>query len=155
MQGFDFGALVLRAFVPAILLGESESKVNDQSAMTDEQPSAGQPELIALEKALRSTMVPTGSTREIDFGREVFLYEVEATTVEPEFSKLYSYLFDIESGGHPTEEMDRTTPSAIFIVNFDKRPVNQLPESKDGYFLILFWYWDECLKQRLPASRSW
>ncbi|KAL8094963.1 hypothetical protein AgCh_036464 [Apium graveolens] len=29
----------LRAFVPAVLLGESESKVNDQSAKTHEQPS--------------------------------------------------------------------------------------------------------------------
>lgn len=58
---------------------------------------------------------------QVDFGREVFLYEVEATKVEPEFSRLYSYLFDIESGGYPTEQMDRTTPSAIFIVNFDKR----------------------------------
>lgn len=48
------------------------------------------------------------------------MYEVEATKVEPEFSKLYSYLFDIESGGDPTEEVDRTAPSAIFIVNFDK-----------------------------------
>ncbi|KAK1396655.1 hypothetical protein POM88_006518 [Heracleum sosnowskyi] len=38
-QGFDFEALVLRAFVPAVLLGESESKVNDQSAKTHEQPS--------------------------------------------------------------------------------------------------------------------
>ncbi|KAK1373122.1 hypothetical protein POM88_029315 [Heracleum sosnowskyi] len=37
--GFDFEALVLRAFVPAVLLGESESKVNDQSAKTHEQPS--------------------------------------------------------------------------------------------------------------------
>lgn len=48
------------------------------------------------------------------------MFEVDATAVEPEFSKLYSYLFDIESGGDPTEEMDRTMPSAIFIVNFDK-----------------------------------
>ncbi|KAK1351840.1 hypothetical protein POM88_053981 [Heracleum sosnowskyi] len=38
-QGFDFEALVLRAFVPAVLSGESESKVNDQSAKTHEQPS--------------------------------------------------------------------------------------------------------------------
>ncbi|KAK1387481.1 Pleiotropic drug resistance protein 3 [Heracleum sosnowskyi] len=90
---------------------------------------AGQPELISLEKAVRSAMVPTGSAREIDFGREVSLYEVEATTVEPEFSKLYSYLFDIESGGDPTEEMDRTAPSAIFIVNFDK--VRMDPYNKD------------------------
>ncbi|KAL8118831.1 hypothetical protein AgCh_016360 [Apium graveolens] len=29
-----------------------------------------------------------------------------------------------------------------------QRPVNQLPESKDGYSLLLFWYWEECLKQR-------
>lgn len=48
------------------------------------------------------------------------MFEVDATTVEPEFKKLYSYLFDMESGGDSTEEMDRPVPSAIFIVNFDK-----------------------------------
>ncbi|KAK2997111.1 hypothetical protein RJ639_025401 [Escallonia herrerae] len=29
-----------------------------------------------------------------------------------------------------------------------QRPVNHLPESKDGYTLLLFWHWEECLKQR-------
>ncbi|KAJ8756145.1 hypothetical protein K2173_024692 [Erythroxylum novogranatense] len=29
-----------------------------------------------------------------------------------------------------------------------QRPVNNLPETKDGYSLLLFWYWEECLKQR-------
>ncbi|KAA8540211.1 hypothetical protein F0562_024226 [Nyssa sinensis] len=29
-----------------------------------------------------------------------------------------------------------------------QRPLNHLPESKDGYSLLLFWYWEECLKQR-------
>ncbi|KAI8544749.1 hypothetical protein RHMOL_Rhmol08G0319100 [Rhododendron molle] len=29
-----------------------------------------------------------------------------------------------------------------------QRPLNLLPESKDGYSLLLFWYWEECLKQR-------
>ncbi|XP_063937574.1 protein SLOW WALKER 2 [Daucus carota subsp. sativus] len=29
-----------------------------------------------------------------------------------------------------------------------QRPVNHLPESKDGYSLLLFWYWEDCLKQR-------
>ncbi|KAK6160981.1 hypothetical protein DH2020_004362 [Rehmannia glutinosa] len=58
----------------------------------------GQPELIALEKALKVAMTPAGTAREADFGREVPLFEVEATAVEPEFEKLYSYLFDIENG---------------------------------------------------------
>ncbi|XP_057459449.1 protein SLOW WALKER 2-like [Actinidia eriantha] len=26
--------------------------------------------------------------------------------------------------------------------------INHLPESKDGYSLLLFWHWEECLKQR-------
>lgn len=55
-----------------------------------------------------------------NFGREVPLFEVEATTVEPEFQKLYSYLFDIENGGYSVEGMDRPWPTAIFVVNFDK-----------------------------------
>ncbi|KAH6769575.1 transmembrane protein [Perilla frutescens var. hirtella] len=81
---------------------------------------AGQPELIALEKAVKAAMKLVGTAREVDFGREVPLYGVEATAVEPEFEKLYSYLFDIENGGYPVEEMDRPRPTAIFVVNFDK-----------------------------------
>ncbi|CAN4106330.1 unnamed protein product [Withania somnifera] len=81
---------------------------------------AGQPELIALEKALKAAMVPAGNARETDFGREVPLFEVEATAVEPEFQKLYSYLFDLENWGESAEEMDRPWPTVIFIVNFDK-----------------------------------
>ncbi|XWS12200.1 hypothetical protein CRYUN_Cryun37aG0069600 [Craigia yunnanensis] len=27
-------------------------------------------------------------------------------------------------------------------------PVNELPGTKDGYSLLLFWYWEDCLKQR-------
>lgn len=29
-----------------------------------------------------------------------------------------------------------------------QRPLNLLPETKDGYSLLLFWYWEECLKER-------
>ncbi|PNY08144.1 hypothetical protein L195_g004657, partial [Trifolium pratense] len=81
---------------------------------------AGQPELIALEKALKEAMVPAGKARESDFGREVPLFEVEATAVEPVFQKLYSYIFDMDSVGSSVTEMDKPVPSAIFIVNFDK-----------------------------------
>ncbi|XP_017649722.1 uncharacterized protein LOC108489586 isoform X1 [Gossypium arboreum] len=90
---------------------------------------AGQPELIALEKALKEAMVPAGSAREPDFGREVPLFEVEATAVEPVFQKLYSYIFDMESGGYSAKEMDRPVPTAIFIVNFDK--VRMDPRNKE------------------------
>ncbi|MBA0725419.1 hypothetical protein Golax_022009, partial [Gossypium laxum] len=90
---------------------------------------AGQPELIALEKALKEAMVPAGSARESDFGREVPLFEVEATAVEPVFQKLYSYIFDMESGGYSAKEMDRPVPTAIFIVNFDK--VRMDPRNKE------------------------
>ncbi|CAK8563795.1 unnamed protein product [Lathyrus sativus] len=82
--------------------------------------SAGQPELIALEKALKEAMVPAGKARESDFGREVPLFEVEATAVEPMFQKLYSYIFDMDSVGSSVTETDKPVPSAIFIVNFDK-----------------------------------
>ncbi|GFP82883.1 calcium-transporting ATPase 8 plasma membrane-type [Phtheirospermum japonicum] len=44
----------------------------------------GQAKLIVLEKALKAAMTPAGTTRETD---------VEATAVETEFEKLYSYLF--------------------------------------------------------------
>ncbi|PSR92497.1 capsid protein [Actinidia chinensis var. chinensis] len=90
---------------------------------------AGQPELIELEKALKAAMVPAGTAREADFGREVPAFEVEATAVEPVFQRLYSYLFDLESGGYSAEEMDRPVPNAIFIVNFDK--VRMDPRNKD------------------------
>ncbi|CAB4302711.1 unnamed protein product [Prunus armeniaca] len=29
-----------------------------------------------------------------------------------------------------------------------QRPLNNVPETKDGYSLLLLWYWEECLKQR-------
>ncbi|XP_022938328.1 uncharacterized protein LOC111444453 isoform X3 [Cucurbita moschata] len=81
---------------------------------------AGQAELIALEKALKETMIPAGTARETDFGRDVPLFEVEATAVEPVFQKLYSYIFDTENEGYATAERDRLMPIAIFLVNFDK-----------------------------------
>ncbi|XVE65498.1 hypothetical protein DITRI_Ditri08aG0004700 [Diplodiscus trichospermus] len=90
---------------------------------------AGQPELIALEKALKEAMVPAGSARESDFGREVPLFEVDATAVELTFQKLYSYIFDMDSGGYSSKEMDRPVPIAIFIVNFDK--VRMDPRNKE------------------------
>ncbi|XP_068660412.1 uncharacterized protein [Aristolochia californica] len=89
---------------------------------------AGQPELIALEKALKDAMVPAGTSRETDYGREVPLFEVEAATVEPIFEKLYSYIFEMDLGYSP-KETDKPDPSVIFIVNFDK--VRMDPRNKD------------------------
>ncbi|PIN07775.1 hypothetical protein CDL12_19642 [Handroanthus impetiginosus] len=74
-------------------------------------------------------MTPAGTAREADFGREVPLFEVEATAVEPEFEKLYSYLFDLENRAFPVEEMDRPRPTAIFVVNFDKVRID--PRNKE------------------------
>ncbi|XP_047317007.1 uncharacterized protein LOC124920547 [Impatiens glandulifera] len=88
----------------------------------------GQPELIELEKTLKHAMVPSGNAREADFGREVPLFEVDAAAVEPIFQTLYSYIFDMDSG-FPTIEMDRPSPIAIFVVNFDK--VRMDPRNKD------------------------
>ncbi|WCJ23297.1 hypothetical protein M5689_005329 [Euphorbia peplus] len=90
---------------------------------------AGQPELIALEKSLKEAMVASGTARETDFGREVPLFEVEATVVEPVFKRLYSYIFDLETVGYNVKENDRPAPSAIFIVNFDK--VRMDPRNKE------------------------
>uniref|UniRef100_A0A5B7BXW3 DUF7906 domain-containing protein n=1 Tax=Davidia involucrata TaxID=16924 RepID=A0A5B7BXW3_DAVIN len=90
---------------------------------------AGQAELIALEKELKEAMVAAGTAREADFGREVPLFEVDATAVEPVFQRLYSYVFDMENGGYSEAEMDRSVPSAIFIVNFDK--VRMDPRNKN------------------------
>ncbi|GMN55140.1 hypothetical protein TIFTF001_024265 [Ficus carica] len=81
---------------------------------------AGQPELIALEKTLKENMISAGTAREAGFGREVPLFEVEATAVEPVFQRLYSYIFDTDNMASSAEEMDRPVPNAIFIVNFDK-----------------------------------
>lgn len=80
----------------------------------------GQPELISLEKALKAAMVPAGTARESEYGRELSLFEIEATLVEPMFQKLYSFLFDEDNSKYSTEEMDRPVPSAVFITNFDK-----------------------------------
>ncbi|KAJ8767279.1 hypothetical protein K2173_017323 [Erythroxylum novogranatense] len=90
---------------------------------------AGQPELIELEKALKEAMVPAGTTRESEFGREVPLFEVEATVVEPIFRKLYSYVFDMDGTGYSAAENDRPVPNAIFVVNFDKMRMD--PRNKE------------------------
>ncbi|KAB2613124.1 hypothetical protein D8674_035440 [Pyrus ussuriensis x Pyrus communis] len=34
------------------------------------------------------------------------------------------------------------------LKNLMQRPLNHVPETKDGYSLLLLWYWEECLKQR-------
>ncbi|PRQ39472.1 hypothetical protein RchiOBHm_Chr4g0425571 [Rosa chinensis] len=90
---------------------------------------AGQPELIALEKALKEAMVPAGNARESEFGREVPLFEVDATVVEPVFQRLYSYIFDTDNSAVSAMELDRQVPSAIFVVNFDK--VRMDPRNKE------------------------
>lgn len=99
---------------------ETEELIDIEHHLVYNVLSAGQPELIALEKALKEAMVPAGKARESDFGREVPLFEVEATAVEPVFQMLYSYIFDMDSVGSSVTEMDKPVPSAIFIVNFDK-----------------------------------
>ncbi|KAG0494046.1 hypothetical protein HPP92_005040 [Vanilla planifolia] len=80
----------------------------------------GQSELIALEKALKDAMVNAGTARESEYGRELPLFEIEASVVEPIFKQLYSFIFDEDSGRYSVEEMDRPVPSAVFITNFDK-----------------------------------
>ncbi|OVA16754.1 hypothetical protein BVC80_1543g209 [Macleaya cordata] len=89
----------------------------------------GQPELISLEKALKEAMVPAGTARENEFGREVPLFEVDAKAVEPIFQHLYSFVFDMDRDGDSAAEMDRPVPSAIFVVNFDK--VRMDPRNKE------------------------
>ncbi|KAG6765723.1 hypothetical protein POTOM_029779 [Populus tomentosa] len=66
--------------------------------MLHSRAEAGQPELIALEKASKQNKT--------DFGREV-----------PVFRKLYSY---------SAKDNDQPVPIAIFLVNFDKRLEEQL-----------------------------
>ncbi|KAL6901970.1 hypothetical protein ACP4OV_004846 [Aristida adscensionis] len=90
--------------------------------------AAGQPELISLEKSLKEAMQTAGNARESEYGREMPLFEVEATTVEPIFERLYSFIFDMEPG-YSANEMDRPVPVAIFVVNFDK--VRMDPRNKD------------------------
>ncbi|KAI3952736.1 hypothetical protein MKW92_021157, partial [Papaver armeniacum] len=90
----------------------------------------GQQELIALEKAVKGAMVPAGTVRENEFGREVPFFEVDAKAVEPVFEHLYSYIFDMDGrSGESTEEMDKHVSSAIFVVNFDK--VRMDPRNKE------------------------
>lgn len=58
--------------------------------------------------------------RQSDFGKEVPLFEIEATAVEPTFDRLYSYLFGLPADAHSSEELNRALPNAIFILNTDK-----------------------------------
>ncbi|KAL6649814.1 hypothetical protein ACP70R_014038 [Stipagrostis hirtigluma subsp. patula] len=90
--------------------------------------AAGQPELISLEKSLKEAMQSAGTARESEYGRELPLFELEATAVEPIFQRLYSFIFDMETG-YSANEMDRPVPVAIFVVNFDK--VRMDPRNKE------------------------
>lgn len=90
---------------------------------------AGQAELISLEKAVKESMVPAGTARETDFGREVPAFDVEATAVEPIFERLYSYIFDLDNVGRTASQMNRPAPNAIFVMNFDKVRMN--PNNKE------------------------
>lgn len=47
-------------------------------------------------------------------------FDIEATTVEPVFQQLYTYIFNVDGTGYPTPEIDRPVPTAIFVLNFDK-----------------------------------
>uniref|UniRef100_A0A803N2B2 DUF7906 domain-containing protein n=1 Tax=Chenopodium quinoa TaxID=63459 RepID=A0A803N2B2_CHEQI len=90
---------------------------------------AGEVELVSLEKVLKEAMVPAGTARETEFGKEVPAYDVEATAVEPIFEQLYSYIFGVESAGYTAPEIDRPVPTAIFVLNFDK--VRMDPRNQD------------------------
>jgi hypothetical protein len=70
-----------------------------------------------------------------EYGRELPLYEVEAIEVEPIFQRLYSFIFDMESGGYSATEMDRPVPAAIFVLNFDKVSI-----VKCRYLTILMYF---------------
>ncbi|KAJ8553211.1 hypothetical protein K7X08_023889 [Anisodus acutangulus] len=36
----------------------------------------------------------------------------------------------------------------LFLKTLFQQPIDHIPDTKDGYSLLLFWYWEECLKQR-------
>lgn len=59
-----------------------------------------------------------GACGQSEFGKEVPLFEVEATAVEPTFDRLYSYLFGLPADAAP--ENNRALPNAIFVLNLDK-----------------------------------
>ncbi|KAF5194073.1 CCAAT/enhancer-binding protein zeta [Thalictrum thalictroides] len=44
--------------------------------------------------------------------------------------------------------LDRLLPKDRKLKSLIQQPVNHLPKSRDGYSLLLFWYWEECLKQK-------
>lgn len=89
----------------------------------------GQAELVSLEKVLKEAMVPAGTARETEFGKEVTAFDVEATAVEAVFEQLYSYIFDVDGAGYRRSEIDRPVPTAIFVLNFDK--VRMDPRNQD------------------------
>ncbi|GJZ28481.1 capsid protein [Tanacetum coccineum] len=107
-------------------------------------------ELIALDKAVKAAMVRAGTAREADFGEEVPAFDLDATAVEPEFQKLYSYLFDFENMGYNAEEADRPMPTAIFIVNFDKETRGRLHISLALYLLAWFENIDVATRLLIP-----
>ncbi|KAH7277852.1 hypothetical protein KP509_38G011500 [Ceratopteris richardii] len=95
----------------------------------------GQPELFALEQTIKASMVQSGKARENEYGKEVPLYEVEVTKVEPIFNSLYSYLFGYKADTVSAADMNKPLPNAIFILNFDKVRMDPRNETSDPDFL--------------------
>ncbi|KAI4372510.1 hypothetical protein MLD38_010730 [Melastoma candidum] len=108
----------------------------------------GSVELLELEKALKGALAPAGTARESDFGREVPLFEVEATVVEPMFQKLYSYVFALEDGEYSASEIDRLMPNAIFILNFDKVRLDPRDKGNDPDAFRIAQLTEEDLKEQ-------
>ncbi|KAG0492025.1 hypothetical protein HPP92_005423 [Vanilla planifolia] len=106
--------------VNVVLVGFNGEPIDIEHHIVYNAILVGQSELIALEKALKDAMVNAGTARESEYGRELPLFEIEASVVEPIFKQLYSFIFDEDSGRYSVEEMDRPVPSAVFITNFDK-----------------------------------
>lgn len=95
----------------------------------------GPTELLAIEDDIRHSMVEAGVARESEFGREVPCFEIEATTMEPTFDRLYSYLFGLPPDASADGDPNKALPTAIFILNLDKARMDPKKNATGGLSL--------------------
>lgn len=81
-----------------------------------------QPELVAVEWAVRRLMQEAGKARETEYGREIPLFEVEATLLERTLDQLYLYLFGVDANSDVS--VNQPVPTAIFVLNLDKKRID-------------------------------
>ncbi|KAJ0006992.1 hypothetical protein Pint_29299 [Pistacia integerrima] len=147
--------------------GTAADKVSAFSVMVGDNPVANLRSLDALLGMVSSKVGKRHALTGFEALKELFISRLEclpsfslSRSVSPptHFYQFVHQLWKSVNSYCSTIEMRCIDLPLIFLFNsllpdrklktLLQRPLNNLPETKDGYSLLLFWYYEECLKQR-------